>query len=42
MVVSPADFSTWIQQQTAIDSSVMKYLPPYSHTYEPSPTVYGH
>jgi cytochrome c oxidase subunit II len=42
MVVSPSDFATWIQQQTALDAPVMKYLLPYSHTYEPSPIVYGH
>jgi cytochrome c oxidase subunit 2 len=42
MVVSQADFATWIQQQTALDAPVMKYLPPYSHTYEPDPAVYGH
>src|ERR1700730_4645418 len=41
MVVSPTDFAAWIQQQQALDAPVMKYLPPYSHTYVPSPTVYG-
>jgi cytochrome c oxidase subunit 2 len=41
MVVSQSDFATWIQQQTALDAPIMKYLLPYSHTYEPSPTVYG-
>jgi cytochrome c oxidase subunit II len=41
MVVSPADFAAWIQQETALDAPIMKYLLPYSHTYEPSPTVYG-
>jgi cytochrome c oxidase subunit 2 len=41
MVVSPSDFAAWIQQQTALDAPIMKYLLPYSHTYEPSPTVYG-
>lgn len=41
MVVSQADFATWIQQQTALDAPVMKYLPAYSHTYEPDPAVYG-
>ena len=42
MVVSQSDFASWIQQQTALDAPVMKYLLPYSHTYEPSPVVYGH
>lgn len=41
MVVSQADFQAWIQQETALDAPIMKYLPPYSHTYEPSPTIYG-
>ncbi len=42
MVVSQSDFASWIQQQTALDAPIMKYLLPYSHTYEPSPVVYGH
>jgi cytochrome c oxidase subunit 2 len=41
MVVSPSDFATWIQQQTTLDAPIMKFLVPYSHTYEPSPTIYG-
>jgi cytochrome c oxidase subunit II len=45
MVVSASDFSAWIQQQTALDAPVMKYLPPYSHTYAgsnlPQPAVYA-
>jgi cytochrome c oxidase subunit 2 len=41
MVVSPSDFATWIQQQQALDAPIMSKLPPYSHTYVPSPTVYG-
>jgi cytochrome c oxidase subunit II len=41
MVVSPSDFASWIQQQTTLDAPIMKYLLPYSHTYEPSPTIYG-
>jgi cytochrome c oxidase subunit 2 len=41
MVVSDSDFLAWIQQQTALDAPIMKYLLPYSHTYEPSPTIYG-
>jgi cytochrome c oxidase subunit 2 len=41
MVVSPSDFAAWIAQQTALDAPIMKYLLPYSHTYEPSPTIYG-
>jgi cytochrome c oxidase subunit II len=40
-VVSPADFDAWIAQQTALDAPVMKYLPPYSYTYEPAPPAYG-
>jgi cytochrome c oxidase subunit II len=40
-VVSASDFTTWIQQQTALDAPVMQFLPPYSHTYAPSPLVYG-
>jgi cytochrome c oxidase subunit 2 len=41
MVVSPSDFAIWIQQQTTLDAPIMKFLVPYSHTYEPSPTIYG-
>jgi cytochrome c oxidase subunit 2 len=41
MVVSPSDFATWIQQQTALDAPVMKFLPPYSHTYLPDPPIYA-
>jgi cytochrome c oxidase subunit II len=41
MVVSPTDFAAWIQQQTTLDAPVMKYLLPYSHTYEPQPQIYG-
>ncbi len=41
MVVSSTDFAAWMQQQQALDAPVMKYLPPYSHTYVPSPTGYG-
>jgi cytochrome c oxidase subunit 2 len=41
MVVSSSAFATWIQQQQALDAPIMAYLPPYSHTYTPSPTVYG-
>jgi cytochrome c oxidase subunit 2 len=45
MVVSTSDFATWIQQQTALDAPIMKYLPPYSHTYAgsnlPQPGVYA-
>ena len=41
MVVSPSDFATWIHQQQALDAPIANYLPPYSHTYVPSPTVYG-
>src|SRR5450755_570700 len=41
MVVSNSDFATWIQQQTTLDAPIMKYLVPYSHTYLPSPVIYG-
>jgi cytochrome c oxidase subunit II len=42
MVVSPSDFAAWIQQQTALDAPIMKFLVPYSHTYEPSTQlIYG-
>jgi cytochrome c oxidase subunit II len=41
MVVSPSDFATWIQQQTALDAPIMKFLPPYSHTYQPEPAIYA-
>jgi cytochrome c oxidase subunit 2 len=40
-VVSSADFASWSAQQTALDAPVMKYLPPYSYTYEPAPAAYG-
>ena len=41
MVVSQSDFAAWIQQQTTLDQPIMKYLPQYSHTYEPDPSIYG-
>jgi cytochrome c oxidase subunit 2 len=41
MVVSSSAFASWIQQQTALDAPIMKYLQPYSHTYEPQPAIYG-
>jgi cytochrome c oxidase subunit 2 len=41
MVVSPTDFSTWIQQQTTLDAPIMKFLPAYSHTYLPDPPIYA-
>jgi heme/copper-type cytochrome/quinol oxidase subunit 2 len=41
MVVSSSDFAAWIQQQTALDAPVMKFLPPYSHTYLPAPPIYA-
>jgi cytochrome c oxidase subunit 2 len=41
MVVSPTDFATWIQQQTTLDAPIMKFLPPYSHTYLAQPPVYA-
>jgi cytochrome c oxidase subunit 2 len=41
MVVSASDFASWIQQQQAIDATILKYLPAYSHTYAPNPLAYG-
>jgi cytochrome c oxidase subunit 2 len=45
MVVSTTDFSAWIQEETALDAPIMKYLPAYSHTYTgpnlPQPGVYA-
>jgi cytochrome c oxidase subunit II len=40
-VLSAGDFATWAQQQQSADAPVMKYLPPYSHTYVPDPPAYG-
>ncbi len=40
-VVSASDFATWAQQTQAADAPIMKYLPPYSHTYQPDPPAYG-
>ncbi len=40
-VVSSSDFTTWAQQQQMADEPIMKYLPPYSHTYVPDPGAYG-
>ena len=40
-VVSASDFASWAAQETTLDAPVMKYLPPYSHTYEPAPPAYG-
>jgi cytochrome c oxidase subunit II len=40
-VLSAGDFTAWGQQQSALDAPIMKYLPPYSYTYEPSPGAYG-
>jgi cytochrome c oxidase subunit 2 len=41
MVMSPSDFAAWIQKETNLDKPIMKYLLPYSHTYEPQPSIYG-
>jgi cytochrome c oxidase subunit 2 len=38
-VVSPAAFSTWIQQQQKIYGPITKELPPYATTYSPEPTL---
>jgi len=40
-VLSASDFAGWAKQQTAEDAPIMKYLPPYSHVYEPDPAAYG-
>ena len=40
-VVSASDFASWAAQETTLDAPVMKYLPPYSYTYEPAPPAYG-
>jgi cytochrome c oxidase subunit 2 len=40
-VVSSGDFAAWAAQQQAQDAPVLKYLPPYSYTYEPAPNAYG-
>jgi cytochrome c oxidase subunit 2 len=40
-VMSAGDFSTWTQQETALDAPIMKYLPQYSTVYEPTPNAYG-
>jgi len=40
-VVTPAAFETWIHQQQATFAPATAVLPPYSRTYEPSPTRRG-
>jgi cytochrome c oxidase subunit II len=40
-VMSSGDFATWAQQQQTADAPIMKYLPPYSHTYLPDPPTYA-
>jgi cytochrome c oxidase subunit 2 len=40
-IVSAADFNTWVQQQQQLDAPILKFLPPYSHTYVPAPGAYG-
>ncbi len=40
-VVTASDFTAWAQQQRALDAPIMKYMPPYSHTYQPDPPAYG-
>ena len=40
-IMSAADFASWAQQMQTVDAPVMKYLPPYSHTYVPDPPAYG-
>ena len=41
MVMSPSDFQQWAEQEKQADAPIMKYLPPYSHTYVPDPGAYG-
>ena len=38
-VVPPSVFASWITQQKALYGPIMKYLPPYSTTYEPEPQL---
>ncbi len=40
-LMTPGDFASWAQQQQSFDAPIMKYLPPYSHTYVPAPAAYG-
>ena len=40
-IVSATDFDTWAQQQQQLDAPILKFLPPYSHTYVPAPGAYG-
>lgn len=40
-IMSASDFANWAQQQQSFDAPIMKYLPPYSHTYVPDPPAYG-
>ena len=40
-VVSPAAFQTWIKQEQTKFAPVTHYLPPYSTTYLPEPTLRG-
>jgi cytochrome c oxidase subunit 2 len=36
-VATPAEFETWIKQQQEEQADVVRYLPPYSHVYNPDP-----
>ena len=40
-VLSGADFATWVAGQRAFMQPVLKYLPPFEHTYLPEPTFRG-
>jgi cytochrome c oxidase subunit 2 len=40
-VVSPSAFQTWIANQRKVFAPVAHYLPPYSTTYIPEPTLRG-
>ena len=40
-VVSPAAFKTWINHQQTVFAPATHYLPPYSTSYFPDPTVRG-
>ncbi|HSB37598.1 MAG TPA: cytochrome c oxidase subunit II [Gaiellaceae bacterium] len=40
-VVSGADFAKWVAGQRAFMQPVLKYLPPFEHSYLPEPTIRG-
>ncbi len=36
-VLEQADFAAWAKQARVLDAPILKYLPPYAHTYFPDP-----